>query len=66
MEASRLEKEETLAEIDALKIELQNIEANKEKEIRGILTDTQWAKYQSEIKPKTDKVTENHMKTLDE
>lgn len=65
MEAKRLEKEKTLAQIEELKITLQNIEADKEKELRGILTDDQWAKYQSEIKPKTEKVVEEHMKTID-
>lgn len=65
MEAKRQEKEKTLAEIDALKKTLDIIEANKEKEIRGILTDDQWAKYQSEVKPKTKQVADEHMKTID-
>jgi hypothetical protein len=66
MEANRLLKEEKLAEIDAIKIELQNIEANKEKEIRGILTDDQWAKYQSMVKEKTEKVANDNLESIDE
>lgn len=66
METNRLLKEEKLAEIEALKIELQNIETNKEKEIRGILTDDQWEKYQSMVKEKADKVANDNLKTIEE
>lgn len=66
MERNRLRKESLLQQLDQIKEELVTLELNKEKEIQGMLTEDQWAKYQSEIKPQLDQNRAEQMRKLEE
>ncbi len=58
-------KDKALAEIEAIKQEMIDIEASTEKQIQAMLTPAQWKQYQAEIAPEVKAVSEEHMKTID-
>lgn len=65
MERNRRQKEALLNQIDKIKEDLINLELNEEKEIQGILTAEEWAKYQKEIKPQLDEKRSKQMDKLE-
>lgn len=64
MEAKRLQKESLLLEIDEKKEQIKTLELNIQKQIQGMLTTEEWAKYQKEIKPLLDENLKARMKTI--
>lgn len=65
MEAKRQQKERLLLEIDEKKEQLKTLELNIQKQIQGMLTADEWAKYQKEIKPQIDENLEERMSKID-
>ena len=64
MEAKRTQQESLLEEMDQLKTQMNQLELNTEKQIQGMLTPTEWKKYQEEIKPEIDKANTERMEKL--
>lgn len=65
MEDKRKQQESLLQEMDQLKTQMSQTELNAEKQLQGILTPTEWKKYQEEIKPQIDKANTERMEKLD-
>lgn len=65
MESNRKQKENLLDQMDQIKERLNNLELTEEKQIQGILSAEEWAKYQKEIKPQLDAMREKQMKKLE-
>ncbi len=66
MEAKRQQKEKLMLEIDEKKAQLNTLELNIQKQIQGMLTADEWAKYQKEIKPQLDENLEERMERIED
>jgi len=66
MEAKRQQKERLMLEIDEKKAQLNTLELNIQKQIQGMLTADEWAKYQKEIKPQLDENLEERMNRIED
>lgn len=64
MEEKRNQQESLLEQMDQLKSQMNQVEMNTEKQIQGMLTPTEWKKYQTEIKPQIDKANTERMEKL--
>lgn len=64
MDDKRTQQENLLDEMDQLKKQMNQLEANTEKQLHGMLTSAQWKKYQEEIKPQIDKENAERMEKL--
>lgn len=65
MEKNRIQKELFLNQIDEIKEDLNALELNEEKELQGMLSAEEWAKYQKEIKPQLDAARKERMDILE-
>lgn len=65
MEKKRRQQESLLDQMDQLKKQMKQLELNSEKELQGMLTPTEWKKYQEEIKPQIDNLNKKQMEKLD-
>lgn len=64
MEQKRQQQESLLEQIDQLKTQMNQLELNTEKQFHGMLTASEWKKYQEEIKPQIDKANTERMDKL--
>lgn len=65
MEEKRIQQESLLEQMEQLKTQMNQAELNSEKQLQGMLTPTEWKKYQEEIKPQIVKANEERMEKLD-
>ncbi len=66
MEDKRLQKENLLREIDQIKLQMTTLELTAQKQIQGMLSTEEWAKYQKEIKPQLDEKLEKRMEKIED